>query len=172
MTAVRANAAFLKGSRMTSQSSAMTGPTTHGESGTPLTRVCNDWGIIRKPPLPQSPPIPLVMIRNWPDGISIVATNVVSPIPLADTYTICWRAALPNSKTFFAGFERRLRESGVGSGESSWDVTTLSPDGWSRRMHRYYGDSIPTGHSSSRPSSCFAVIYTRPPGAAVPDRCR
>jgi len=36
---------------------------------------------------------------------------------------------------FFPGFERRMREYGAVPVESSWDVATLSPKGWSQRSH-------------------------------------
>src|SRR5262245_46307322 len=36
---------------------------------------------------------------------------------------------------FFPGFERRLREHGAVAVESGWDVATLWPHGWGRRVH-------------------------------------
>jgi 2-polyprenyl-6-methoxyphenol hydroxylase-like FAD-dependent oxidoreductase len=36
---------------------------------------------------------------------------------------------------FFPGFERRMREHGAVPVETSWDVATLGPNGWSQRNH-------------------------------------
>jgi hypothetical protein len=49
-------------------------------------------------------------------------------------YTICWRAASANS-SFFPGFERRMRKGGAEPVETSWDIATLGPNGWSQRNH-------------------------------------